>query len=71
MLIAMQCHIHNSTNFIQVVRSDILEDTGASLNPEIDIGQIEGAFMFGLGLWMQEEIKHDPATGRTITYDTW
>jgi xanthine dehydrogenase/oxidase len=27
--------------------------------------------MFGLGLWLQEEIKHDPNTGRILTYDTW
>ena len=55
----------------QVVRVDILSDTGASLSPEVDIGQIEGGFHFGLGLWMQEEIKHDPATGKILTYDTW
>ena len=54
-----------------MVRTDIIEDTGASLNPEVDIGQIEGAFMFGLGLWLQEEIKHDPTSGRILTYDTW
>jgi CO/xanthine dehydrogenase Mo-binding subunit len=28
-----------------IIRSDILMDIGASLNPGIDIGQIEGAFM--------------------------
>jgi xanthine dehydrogenase molybdopterin-binding subunit B len=48
-----------------------LADTGASLNPEVDIGQIEGAFSFGLGLWLQEEIVHDPETGKLLTNDTW
>ena len=38
------------TGEMQVVRADILYDTGNSLNPLIDIGQTEGAFVFGLGL---------------------
>jgi xanthine dehydrogenase/oxidase len=48
-----------------------LADTGASLNPEIDIGQIEGAFMFGLGLWLQEDIIFDDKNGRILNFDTW
>ena len=32
----------------QILRSDILMDVGASLNPAIDIGQIEGALLRGL-----------------------
>ena len=52
-------------------RTDIIEDTGSSLSPEIDIGQIEGAFIFGLGLWTSEEIKFQPTTGKILTFDTW
>ena len=52
-------------------RSDIVEDTGASLSPEVDIGQIEGAYIFGVGLWTSEVIKFDPETGKIITFDTW
>ena len=52
-------------------RTDIIEDTGSSLSPEIDIGQIEGAFIFGLGLWTSEEIKFHPTTGKILTFDTW
>ena len=66
-----ELHFVHFIYFKQVVRTDIIEDTGASLNPEVDIGQIEGAFMFGLGLWLQEDIKHDPISGRILTYDTW
>ncbi len=65
-------HMISNFNFcLKVVRVDILEDTGASLNPEVDIGQIEGAFMFGLGFWLQEEIKFHPQTGQVLTNDTW
>ena len=35
------------------------------------IGQIEGGFVFGLGFWLQEQIKHDPTTGQLLTNDTW
>merc|ERR1712029_353390 len=55
----------------RVIRTDIVEDTGASLSPAVDIGQIEGAFLFGLGLWTSEKIVHDPNSGKLLTDDTW
>ncbi|VFQ65583.1 unnamed protein product [Cuscuta campestris] len=43
-------------------RADILLDLGFSLNPAIDVGQIEGAFIQGLGWVALEELKWgDPA----------
>ena len=42
-----------------VVRTDLLEDAGLSTSPLVDIGQVEGAFIMGLGLFTSEEIKHD------------
>ncbi|XP_025104170.1 xanthine dehydrogenase/oxidase-like isoform X3 [Pomacea canaliculata] len=39
----------------QVLRTDIIMDVGKSLNPAIDIGQIEGAFMQGYGILMLEK----------------
>ncbi|PJF16593.1 hypothetical protein PSACC_03626 [Paramicrosporidium saccamoebae] len=38
-----------------VLRTDILMDLGRSLNPTVDIGQIEGAFTQGLGLFTMEQ----------------
>lgn len=40
----------------QILRTDIVMDLGESLNPAIDIGQIEGAFMQGYGLYTLEEM---------------
>jgi xanthine dehydrogenase/oxidase len=44
----------------QVIRTDIVMDVGTSLNPSIDIGQIEGAFMQGYGLFTLEELIYSP-----------
>lgn len=44
----------------QVIRTDILMDLGSSINPAIDIGQIEGAFMQGYGLFTLEELIYSP-----------
>jgi xanthine dehydrogenase/oxidase len=59
-----------------VVRTDILYDMGKSLNPAIDVGQIEGGFIQGLGHILTEEIVVEPAgekkgavaTLNTMTY---
>ena len=49
----------------RVLRSDIVMDVGQSINPAIDIGQIEGAFAQGYGLTVLEELVTDDRTTRT------
>jgi xanthine dehydrogenase molybdopterin binding subunit len=49
------------------LRADILHDVGDSLNPEIDIGQIEGGFIQGVGWVTTEEIKWDKK-GQLLTH---
>ncbi|KAG6445382.1 hypothetical protein O3G_MSEX003918 [Manduca sexta] len=44
----------------QVIRTDIVMDLGESINPAIDIGQIEGAFIQGYGLFTIEELIYSP-----------
>ncbi|RYF90870.1 MAG: xanthine dehydrogenase molybdopterin binding subunit [Caulobacteraceae bacterium] len=41
------------------LRADLLHDCGASLNPAIDIGQIEGGFIQGMGWLTTEELVWD------------
>lgn len=45
----------------QVRRTDIVMDLGSSLNPAIDIGQVEGGFMQGYGLYTMEEVIYSPS----------
>lgn len=43
----------------RILRTDILHDAGASLNPSIDIGQIEGGYVQGAGWLTTEELVWD------------
>jgi xanthine dehydrogenase large subunit len=52
----------------KLLRADLLHDAGASLNPAIDIGQIEGAFIQGMGWLTMEELVWHPASGKLLTH---
>ncbi|XP_059474105.1 xanthine dehydrogenase/oxidase-like isoform X2 [Neocloeon triangulifer] len=54
-----------------ISRVDLLEDVGQSLSPLIDIGQIEGAFVMGLGYWLSEQMDFDPDSGRLLQNRLW
>jgi xanthine dehydrogenase large subunit len=51
----------------RLLRADILHDCGRSLNPAIDIGQIEGGFVQGMGWLTTEELVFD-SQGRLRTH---
>ena len=48
-------------------RADIKMDVGRSINPAIDYGQIEGAFVQGQGLFTTEETLWHRASGQLFT----
>ncbi|WP_044874894.1 xanthine dehydrogenase molybdopterin binding subunit [Pseudomonas sp. LFM046] len=54
------------TGEYRMLRTDILHDVGASLNPAIDIGQVEGAFVQGMGWLTTEELVWN-AKGKLMT----
>jgi xanthine dehydrogenase large subunit len=47
----------------KLLRADVLHDAGRSLNPAVDIGQVEGAFIQGMGWLTMEELVWHPADG--------
>jgi len=51
----------------RLLRADILHDAGQSLNPALDLGQIEGGFIQGMGWLTTEELWWDKA-GRLRTH---
>ncbi|VAW11336.1 Xanthine dehydrogenase, molybdenum binding subunit [hydrothermal vent metagenome] len=59
--------IDTLTGEYRTARVDILHDCGQSLNPAIDMGQIEGGFIQGLGWLTTEELWFDK-TGRLCTH---
>jgi xanthine dehydrogenase large subunit len=59
--------IDTLTGESRVLRADMLQDIGSSLNPAIDLGQIEGAFVQGQGWLTSEELVWD-AKGRLMTH---
>jgi xanthine dehydrogenase large subunit len=58
--------IDTLTGEYKILRVDILHDVGASLNPAIDIGQIEGGFVQGAG-WLTTEELVWSEHGRLLT----
>jgi len=56
-----------TTGEMKVLRTDILHDVGRSLNPALDLGQIEGAFVQGMG-WLTNEELVFHEDGRLLTH---
>ncbi|WP_374632309.1 xanthine dehydrogenase molybdopterin binding subunit [Ferrovibrio sp.] len=59
--------IDTFTGEYRFTRADLLHDCGTSLNPAIDRGQVEGAYIQGLGWLTMEELWWD-AKGRLRTH---
>jgi xanthine dehydrogenase large subunit len=68
------------TGETQLLRVDILHDAGRSLNPAIDLGQVEGGFLQGVGWLTSEELwwnakgelrTHAPSTYKIPTARDW
>ncbi len=56
-----EVEIDTLTGESRILRVDILHDVGKSLNPALDIGQIEGGFVQGAGWLTSEELVFDKA----------
>jgi xanthine dehydrogenase large subunit len=67
-----EVEVDRLTGMTQIRRVDILHDVGDSLSPLVDLGQVEGGYMQGLGWMTQEELVWAPdgrlATANASTY---
>lgn len=63
---ASEVLIDTLTGEYKLLRADILHDAGNSLNPAVDLGQVEGGYIQGVGWLTCEELKWD-ARGRLLT----
>src|SRR5712691_2991187 len=64
---AAEVAVDTLTGESRVMRAELIQDCGRSLNPAIDLGQIEGAFVQGMGWLTTEELWWD-ADGRLRTH---
>lgn len=65
-LACVEALVDTLTGEYTLLRTDILHDVGASLNPALDIGQVEGGFVQGVGWLTCEELVWDDK-GRLLT----
>ena len=59
------------TGALEILSSFVYYDCGVSLNPDIDVGQIEGAFIMGVGFFFTEQVQYDDTTGVFQSTGTW
>lgn len=62
------------TGEVKILGSDVVYDAGWSMNPAIDIGQVEGAFVQGIGYLLTENLVYETDgenQGRLNTTNTW
>ncbi|MCI9887280.1 xanthine dehydrogenase molybdopterin binding subunit [Micrococcales bacterium 31B] len=64
---ATEVEVDAFTGATRVRRADIVHDVGDSLSPVVDRGQVEGAFVQGLGWLLLEELRWDARDGRLLT----
>jgi xanthine dehydrogenase molybdopterin binding subunit len=67
-----EVEVDGFTGMMRILRADILQDAGNSINPGINVGQIEGAYVQGAGwLTCEELIWNDQGVLLTHSPDTY
>jgi len=58
------------TGEVEILKSHMAYDCGQSLNPAVDIGQAEGAFVMGVGFFLREKVDFNE-NGKMLSDGTW
>jgi len=58
------------TGQIEIEQVFTVYDAGLSINPAVDLGQVQGGFIFGAGLFLTENLEYSP-DGELTTDGTW
>ena len=64
-----EVEVDQLTGETKVLRVDILYDAGKPLNPAVDLGQIEGAFVMGIGMVLREQVIRGDADAEAKAAD--
>ncbi len=64
---AAEVEVDGFTGAYRVRRVDIVHDVGDSLSPLVDLGQVEGGFVQGVGWLTLEDLRWDATTGKITT----
>lgn len=68
---SLEAEVDFVTGCYQINSVHLWEDVGDSINPKLDVGQVEGAFIMGLGYWLSEQLIYNGQTGELLTNSTW
>ncbi|KPJ03406.1 putative aldehyde oxidase 2 [Papilio xuthus] len=68
-VVILEVQLDVLTGRYELLRADMLEDVGLSTNPTVDVGQLEGAYVQGLGYFLTEDFVYDKTTGKLLTND--
>lgn len=68
---AVEVELDVLTGRLHVLSTEMVYDCGASLNPAVDCGQIEGALVLTLGYFFSERVRYDDRSGMLKTPGTW
>ena len=66
-----EVEVDSLTGESKVLRTDIIYDCGKPLNPAIDLGQIEGGFVCGLGFLFREQLQLSGSAPTLYNHGTW
>ncbi|XP_024376895.1 probable aldehyde oxidase 3 [Physcomitrium patens] len=67
---ASEVEVNLLTGETRILAVDLIYDSGKSINVAVDIGQVEGGFVFGIGFVLTEDVERD-AKGKLLSDGTW